>query len=516
MLSAVTSGAVSGIDAYIVGIEVNATLAGKESYVNIVGLPDSAVKESRDRVQSAIESSGLAYPFGKTIVNLAPADIKKEGASFDLPIALGMLHANGTLKGDKVKCGLILGELALDGSIRSVKGILSIAMMASEKEDIAFIMVPSGNAEEAAIASGKLPVYGISHLKEAYDFLSGKKDIIPTRVDHSVYFNSDIFPENFPDFSEVKGQFYVKRALEIAAAGGHNVLMIGSPGSGKSMLAKRIPGILPSLHLAEALEVTKTHSIMGLLPEHMPILKNRPFRAPHHTISDAGLLGGGQSNPSPGEISLAHHGVLFLDEFPEYKRNVLEVLRQPMENGNVTISRSSGSCTYPARFMLVAAMNPCPCGHYGSSQRECRCSTSDVMRYRRKISGPLLDRIDIHIEVSPLSEHELLKAPAGESSAEIRKRVISAREIQFKRLEKRKKFSNAQMEASEIQTFCTLDSESANYLKQSISELQLSARAFDKILKVARTIADLENSQSIQLNHICEAVQYRSLDKRIW
>ncbi len=515
MLSTVISGAVSGIDAYEVTIEVNATGTGKESFVNIVGLPDNAVRESKDRVNSAIESSGLPYPYGKTIVNLAPADIKKEGASFDLPIALGMLHANNALKGDRVKKGLILGELALDGSIRSVKGVLSIAAMASVSKNIEFMIVPSGNAEEAAIASGTITVYGVSHLRDAYDFLSGKKDIIATKVDHSLYFNTDIYPENFPDFSEVKGQFYVKRALEIAAAGGHNVLMIGAPGSGKSMLAKRLPGILPPLHLNEALEVTKTHSIVGLLPENTPILKNRPFRSPHHTISDAGLLGG-HSSPSPGEISLAHHGVLFLDEFPEFRRNVLEVLRQPMENGNVTISRASGSSTFPARFMLVAAMNPCPCGHFGSTQRMCRCSTHNVMRYRNKISGPLLDRIDIHIEVAPLKDDELLNSPRGESSVEIRKRVIEARHIQHNRLEKRNKYSNSQMENAEIQLFCKIDAETANYLKQSVNELQLSARAFDKILKVARTIADLEKKENIELHHICEAVQYRALDKRLW
>ncbi|MEI6056068.1 MAG: YifB family Mg chelatase-like AAA ATPase [Lentisphaerota bacterium] len=515
MLSTVISGAVSGIDAYRVTIEVNATGSGKESFVNIVGLPDNAVRESKDRVHSAIESSGLPYPYGKTIVNLAPADVKKEGASFDLPIALGMLHANNALKGDKVKKGLILGELALDGSIRSVKGVLSISMMASASKDIEFMIVPLGNAEEAAIASGKVAVYGISHLRDAYDFLSGKKDIIATKVDHALYFNTDIYPENFPDFSEVKGQFYVKRALEIAAAGGHNVLMIGSPGSGKSMLAKRLPGILPPLHLNEALEVTKTHSIVGLLPENTPILKNRPFRSPHHTISDAGLIGG-NSTPSPGEISLAHHGVLFLDEFPEYKRNVLEVLRQPIENGNVTISRASGSCTFPAKFMLVAAMNPCPCGHFGDTQRMCRCSTHNVMRYRNKISGPLLDRIDIHIEVAPLKDNELLNSPNGESSSEIRKRVTEARNIQFNRLEKRNKYSNSQMEGAEIQLFCKIDSETSNYLKQSVNKLQLSARAFDKILKVARTIADLEKKENIELQHVCEAVQYRALDKRLW
>lgn len=514
MLAKTFSTAINGVDAYTVEIEINATGEGQQTNVSIVGLPDNAIKESRDRVRSALQSCGYNHPGGTTVVNLAPADIKKEGASFDLPIAIGMIASTGILDRDKLSRTMLVGELALNGSVRSVKGMIPTGLHAKKTDGIEALLVPAVNAGEAAIAASGLPVYPIETLIDAVDFFSDKAPPLPctkTLNDfHDFSFNSIS-----RDFSEVKGQNCAKRALEVAAAGGHNLLMIGAPGTGKSMLAKRVPGILPPMHVDEALESSKIHSVMGLLPSHIPFMTERPYRAPHHTISDAGLLGG-QTIPTPGEITLAHNGVLFMDELPEFKRNVLEVLRQPLENGEVTISRAAGTFTFPAEFMLIAAMNPCPCGHYGGSQRVCRCSPPQIQRYRGRISGPLLDRIDIHVDLAPLNEEELLKAPEGEPSCEIRKRVTAARNIQNKRMENTGLYCNAQMEPAQLQEFCKLDPESVTYLRHSIQELQLSARAYDRILRVARTIADIEGKTNIETEHIFEAVQYRDLDKKLW
>lgn len=516
MLSKTFSASILGVDAVKIEVEVNTTGQGENTVVSIVGLPDTAVKESKDRIRSAIMSCGYNHPLGTTVVGLAPADLRKEGAAFDLPIALCMLSQSCKLNREKLSKALIAGELALDGKVRPIKGILPIAALArSLKKQIQLIAVPFENADEAAIAAAEeLPVIPIKNLRDAVSFFSGAIDLPPRKISLKELIESSP-KENIPDFADVKGQNCTKRALEIAAAGGHNVLMIGPPGTGKSMLAKRVPGILPPLQLEEALETSRIHSILGQLPQGKPFLTERPFRAPHHTISDTGLFGG-QSTPTPGEISLAHNGVLFLDELPEFKRNVLEVMRQPLENGTVTVSRAAGSFTFPARFMLIAAMNPCPCGHYGDKSKNCRCSTIQIQRYRHKISGPLLDRIDIHVEVSQLSEEELINAPCGEKSSIIRERVSKARLLQMERLKEWKLFCNAQMEPGHLQKICNLDRDSITRMKHAMRELSLSARAYDRILRVARTIADLENSQQISEYHIAEAIQYRSLDKRLW
>ena len=509
MISMLNSTALCGIDGYIVDVETD--ISNGMPGFDIVGLPDAAVKESKERIRAAVKNTGLTFPSKRITVNLAPADIRKEGAHFDLPIALGILAASEQLDGKKCQGAIFLGELSLNGDLRRINGVLPMVISAYQK-GIRKVFLPLENANEAAVIEG-VQVFGAKSLEEILSHFIGKKEILPTVVDVATLLENQDRVKY--DFSEVKGQGFVKRALEIAAAGGHNVLMIGPPGSGKTMIAQRIPSSLPDMTFEESLEVTKVHSIAGSLSASSPLVSGRPFRHPHHTISSVGLSGGG-TNPKPGEISLSHNGVLFMDELPEFRRDALEAMRQPLEDGEVTITRAGGTATYPCSVMLVASMNPCPCGYYGDRNRECTCTQSQILKYMGKISGPLLDRIDLHIEVPSVKYDELETKEKGESSAEIKVRVDKARKVQTERYKDAGVYSNSQLTPELMNRYCALGDEANALLRQAFESLGLSARAHNRILKVARTIADLAGSQNIEVEHIAEAIQYRALDKKFF
>jgi magnesium chelatase family protein len=510
LLAQVDSSAILGIDAYVVRVEVD--ISSSVPMFTIVGLPDAAVQESRERVRSAIRNTGLEFPLRRITINLAPADIKKQGPAFDLPIAVGLLAATGQVPSDRLANGLFVGELALDGTVSPVAGVLPIAIKA-KADGREFLVVPEANAREAAIV-GEVAVYPVKTLAEVVTLLCDPDAITPLVVDPKELLKN--VSSDGLDFCDVKGQDHVKRALEVAAAGGHNLIMVGPPGSGKTMLARRVPSILPPLSVDEALDVTKVYSVGGLLGTHTSLMTQRPFRSPHHSVSNAALAGGG-SIPRPGEVSLADLGVLFLDELPEFKRDVLEVLRQPLEDGHVTIARVAGTMTYPARLMLIAAMNPCPCGYHGDTVKACTCSQPMIAKYLQRISGPLLDRIDIHIEVPRLRHDEVIRSGGtGEPSARIQERVIAARERQSARFTGTKMHCNAHMGARQVKHFCPVGDDVKDLLRIAVTQLALSARAYDRILKLSRTIADLEDQETIGIAHVAEAIQYRALDRKLW